>query len=420
MKAVDGVMSGANDARSTDLAAELTGVFRAAIESFSLRQCVAKELPPLPPKQSRVRVVAVGKAAPEMMRGALERWPGRIEKALVVTVDGADTTGFDGSNVDVRFAAHPYPDERSVHSAMEALDLARGLGERDLLLALISGGASALVSLPPEGVHISQKAALLRELLLSGASIRDVNLVRRHFSRIKGGRLMEAAAPARVLTLAVSDVIGGGLHDIGSGPSVADPTTLEQAREVLDRFAPAHRDAELSESVKPNAGVRWRARLVAGPEQFGAHLRDLLMAKGFQCRLLQAEEGDAAATARRRAEQAAALERGEALVIPCEPTLHVAENAGRGGRAGWIALCTLMSLPDDAAVLCGATDGCDGSSGSAGACVGGALKKAVSDTQVSDALAAFNDAEVHEALGTSIAGRSTGLNFADVHIVARR
>lgn len=409
--------------RTTELraqAASIRAAFTSTVAGFSLRTLVHDELPPLPPKRARVRVAAIGKAALPMMSGALDRWPDRIERGLVVTVGSAEARAFQHDRVVVLTAAHPHPDARSEAAASAALELFHGLAEPDLAVVLVSGGASSLVSLPPEGMTIDDKRALVRDLLASGASITDVNLVRRHLSRIKGGRLAAAAAPARVLTLAVSDVIGGALHDIGSGPSVPDPTTLESARAALARHAPHWTDrAPLSESLGLTEAPRWRARLVATPTTFAERLAALLRSQALAATVLPGEEGDAAEVAARRVEQARSLRPGEALVIPCEPTVRLPPDPGRGGRAGWVALRVLLDLPPDVILLCGATDGVDGASASAGALVTALDRDAVSAAEIERALAAFDDASVHERLGTHLPGAPSGINFTDVHVVAR-
>lgn len=403
-----------------DLEAVLRRAFDDAVRGASLRALVFEALPPLPPKRAVVRVIAIGKAAVPMMEGALDRWPDRIDRGLVVTVEPSSPPALP-DRVEVRIASHPIPDARSVAAAERALELVRGLGTADLVVALVSGGASSLVSAPPDGATLEDKRALVRDLLESGATIRDVNLVRRHASRIKGGRLAAAAAPARVLTLAVSDVIDGAAHDIGSGPTVPDPTSLDEARAVLRRHAPAWVDRfPLAESLKPDASPRWRARVIAGPELFADRLCDQLKRAGVAAaRVIAPEEGDAELIAARRVEQARALAPGEAIVIPCEPTLRLPAQHGRGGRAGWIALRVLADLPDGVALLCGATDGTDGSSGSGGAVVSSARRSDGDPAVIAAALAAFDDGPLHAALGTRIEGRATGVNFADVHVLAR-
>jgi glycerate 2-kinase len=408
-------------------AALVRDVFLATVRGFSPRALVAEALPPLPPKRATVRVIAIGKAAVPMLQGAFERWPDRIERGLAVTVAPADersssaALAIAGGRVEAHVAPHPIPDERSAAAAERALVFASGLSKADLVVVLISSGASSLAALPPDGMLLSEKRALVADLLASGATLRDVDLVRRHASRFKGGRLALAAGSARVLTFALGDVSGGDLHDIGSGPSVPDPTTVDDARAVLRRLAPAWEGrAALTESLKSPGAPRWRARILAEPEGFAGRLAEALEAAGVERpRAQPADEGDAGEVAARRVSQARALAKGDALVIPCEPTLRLPAERGRGGRAGWVALRALLDLPDDVVLLCAATDGADGSSGSAGAVVTAAARVGAAAGEIETALACFSDADAHERLGTRIESGLTGVHFADVHVLAR-
>ena len=389
-----------------------------ALATLAPSRLVFEGLPPLPPKRARVIAIAAGKAAASMTEGALARWPGRIERALVVTVAGAPgLASLPPDLADVREASHPVPDARSVGAAEEALRLAASLGPHDLMLALISGGASALLAAPPPGLALAEKQAAVAGLLERGVPIREVNLVRRHLSRVKGGRLARAAGGARVLTLLVSDVIGGAIHDIGSGPTVPDPTTLGQARAVLAQ-AGMEAPAGMSESAKPGE-MRARAHLLAAPEALAREIAGALARRGLRAIIDPPDEGDARAVALARVARARALGPGEAAVIACEPTLALPAVRGRGGRAGWVALAAARGLPDDAVLLCAASDGVDGSSGAAGALVTRADAERAGDAAVDEALAGFDDARLHEALGTRLPGGPTGQNLTDVHVVAR-
>jgi hydroxypyruvate reductase len=380
---------------------------------------VRDALPPLPPRRARVRVIAAGKAAVAMTAGALARWPDRIEGALVVTVpplpDPADL-GHD-PRIEIRAAAHPVPDARSVNAAEEALRRAASLGTPDLLLALISGGASALLCAPPEGMSLAEKQALVAALLDRGVPIREVNLVRRHLSRIKGGRLALSAAPARVLTLMLSDVIGGEPHDVGSGPTVPDPTDVRAAREVLARAGIAEPPG-LSESLGPGL-VRTRARILAEPMTLARAVATELGRRGIAAVVDAPDEGDALAVVERRLARAAALGPGEAVVIACEPTLRLPAARGQGGRAGFVALAAMRRLPPGVVLLCAASDGVDGSSGAAGAIVSRGDGERIDGAAIDRALAGFDDASVHRFLGTHLPGGPSGQNLADVHVVAR-
>jgi hydroxypyruvate reductase len=439
--------------RRRALSAALIAALRAGLAELDPARLVRDALPPLPPKRSRVRIVAAGKAAARMTAGAIDRWGSRIDDALVITVDSSapppSSAGRSSSEqrtdlslvavaqvsrVDVLHAAHPIPDSRSALAAEEALRRAGDLGQDDLLLALISGGASSLLALPPAGVSLADKQTIVARLLESGAPIGDVNLVRRHVSRIKGGRLAAQAAPARVLTLIVSDVIGGAPHDIGSGPTVFDPTTVSDAVAVLRRWAldlasPALLGA-LTESLKPAVThaegaatppvPRLRARILADPDALARAVASSLNQSGpFRARVLPPEQGDALDMVRRRIDLARHLSPGEAVVIPCEPTLALPKPRGRGGRAGFIALASMRDLPDGVLLLCAATDGVDGSSGAAGAVVARSDTSSLEDAAIDAALTAFDDARIHQILGTHIEGGPTGHNLTDLHILAR-
>jgi hydroxypyruvate reductase len=414
-----------------ELRTALASALGEALAALDPARLVQASLPPLPPRRARVLVVAAGKAAPGMAKGAFARWPDRIERALVVTPSppmsverfptrlpnrGSAVIG-PASRVEVLAAAHPVPDARSAAAADRALGLAASLGPQDLLLALISGGASALLSAAPEGAGLPAKRALVAALLDRGVPIRDVNLVRRHFSRVKGGRLGRAAGGARVLTLLIGDVIGGAPHDVGSGPTVADPTTLAEARAVLAR-AGIGEPPGMSESVKPGE-LRARTQTLADPMALARALAEALGRRGLQAVVDEPDEGDASAVARRRVARSQNLATGEAAVIATEPTLRLPPERGRGGRAGWVALAAMGRLPGDTALLCAASDGVDGSSGSAGALVTRADAERAGPGAIEAALAAFDDASLHEALGTHLPGGPTGHNLTDVHVVAK-
>lgn len=419
---------------SAELRARLSLALREALADLDPARLVLEALPKLPPKRARVRVIAAGKAAIPMARGALERWPDRIEDALVVTVDPMPAAPADPRVTQVS-AAHPVPDERSVAAADEALTRAASLGPEDLLVALISGGASALLAAPPRALPLADKRALVAALLERGAPIHEVNLVRRHLSRIKGGRLALAAAPARVLTLILSDVIGGTPCDVGSGPTVADPTTVDEAAAIVRKFVPAFTALSLlEESVKPETEItllgaltkvpiatRLRARILADPGALAQAVGAKLERAGLRVSIEGPEDGDVSDVVERRIARAATLGPGEAVVIACEPVVRLPKERGRGGRAGWVALAALRRLPAGVALLCGASDGVDGNSGAGGAVVeGGSLPHAgIDDAAIDAALRGFDDARIHAALGSHIEGGASGHNLTDVHVLAR-
>ncbi|WP_437491327.1 DUF4147 domain-containing protein [Sorangium sp. So ce1014] len=424
-------MSGALDG----LRAALVSAFRAGLVELDPAGLVERALDAeAGARRGRVLAIAAGKAALGMTRGALRSWGDRITGGLAVTVADAATSARDRQKTPadpeeaalrplrVMRAAHPIPDARSVEAAEAALAAVAALGPDDLLLALISGGASALLAAPPAGVSLADKQAIVAALLEGGAPIQEVNLVRRHLSRIKGGRLAATAAPARVLTLIMSDVVGGLPHDISSGPTVPDPTHVDDARAALHRRAPqlARLAPALSESLKPADARRLEARLLADPDKLAERVAAALADRaGLRAVAAPAEDGDARAIVARRLALARTLAPGDAVVIPCEPTLALPAQRGAGGRAGWIALAAMRDLPPDVALLCAASDGVDGSSGAAGAVVARAAAAAMADRGIEAALAGFDDAAAHRALGTRVETGPTGHNLTDLHIVAR-
>ncbi|MBV9539564.1 MAG: DUF4147 domain-containing protein, partial [Acidisphaera sp.] len=245
----------------------LRSIFDAAVAAADPRLVLARHLPPKP--AGRCVVVGGGKAA-ALMAAALEAaWPDVALSGVVVTrYEHAVPT----RRIRVIEAAHPVPDANSERGAAEVMAAVRGLGPEDLVIALMSGGASALLALPAPGLTLADKQAVNRALLASGAHIGDMNCVRKHLSAIKGGRLAAAAAPARVVTLAISDVPGDDPAVIGSGPTVPDPTTFAQARSLLALHrvdAPAAVATRLAcdrdETPKPGSLPHASFRLITTP-----------------------------------------------------------------------------------------------------------------------------------------------------------
>jgi glycerate 2-kinase len=394
--------------------------FVRATKAFDLEECVARALPPRPPTRARVRVVAVGKAAPAMARGVLRVWGARVERALVVVPDGTPAGDAD-PRVEVARAGHPLPDARSVHAADRTLEMARGEA-KDLLVVLVSGGASALVSAPSEGVTLEETMSLTRVLLASGASIQEMNVVRRHLSRIKGGGLARAAFPARVLTLIASDVIEGAAYDVGSGPTIPDPTTARDAEAELSRWAPDFaKRVRFVETMKADdpAAKRQRDRVVASPAEFADAVAGALEEEGFACEKLDPATADVETMAREYVRSAAGIAKGAAWVRAAEPRLAVTtDSPGHGGRSTHLAALVGRDLPEGVVFLAGASDGVDGSSGLGGAVVDGAFSR-LGRARIDEALRAFDTASLHVEAGTGIVLHPTGKNFADVHALAR-
>jgi len=255
-----------------DPRALLRRMFEAAVASAQPALCIAPQLPsPESLGAGRLVVIGAGKASAAMARAVEDAWRGPLG-GLVVTRYGY---AVPCQRIEIVEAAHPVPDDAGVAAAERILETVRGLAADDLVLCLISGGGSSLLTLPPPGATLADKQALNRALLASGASIGEMNCVRRHVSAIKGGRLAAACHPARVLTLLISDVPGDRPGDIASGPTVADPTTCADALDIVRRYGiaipqPLRRLLESGEgeSVKPGDPrlARAETRIVAAPQ----------------------------------------------------------------------------------------------------------------------------------------------------------
>src|SRR5271168_3866688 len=275
----------------------LLDMFMAAVDAASPRRCLPAHLPPPPP--GRTIVVGAGKAAGAMAKAVEDHWAGPLE-GLVVTRYGH---GAPCQRIEVVEASHPVPDAAGQEAARRILAMVKGLTPEDLVLCLISGGGSALLALPADGVTLSDKQAINRALLKSGAHIGEMNVVRKHLSAIKGGQLAVAAAPAHVVSLIISDVPRDDLSIIASGPTVADPSTNAQALAILRKYG-----IELSEGVlkrlndptleTPKPGdirlARIDNRLIATPQMSLEAAAQVARAEGFAPLILgNAIEGEA-------------------------------------------------------------------------------------------------------------------------------
>ena len=281
--------------------------------------------------------------------------------------------------IEIVEAGHPVPDAASLAAAARALDLADRASADDVVLVLLSGGASANWIAPAPGLAFADKQAVTRALLRSGANIGEINTVRKHLSRIKGGRLAQRAMPARVVTLAISDVPGDDPAVIGSGPTVPDPTTLADARTVVAQYRlqlpPAVHlalDDHDNETPKPGdaAFAHSEYRLIARPADAFAAVEPVVRAAGYECILLGDHiEGEARTVAAEHARQALALQQqGRRVVLASGGELTVTlRGQGRGGPNQEYALALAIALggATGIAALAGDTDGTDGGSGSA-------------------------------------------------------
>lgn len=391
-------------------------------------------------RSSRVAVVGAGKASGPMAQAVEDSLRERISAGLVTC-----HTKYTGhlQRIEVREAGHPLPDARGEAAAEEMLALVSGLGPQDLVLCLISGGGSALLPLPREGLTLGDKIRTTDLLLRSGADIVEINTVRKHLSRVKGGHLARAAWPARLATIVVSDIVGSPLDAIASGPTVPDPTTFADALAVLagrrltERVPPAvlatlRRGAagELPETPKPGDPAFAAAQTTVIADNAVAARAAVAEAEaaGFQARLLSTYvEGEArevgrvlAAIAREIAATGNPLTPPACVVCGGETTVTV-EGAGRGGRNQEVALSAGHALAGlaDVLVVSFATDGIDGPTDAAGAVADGtAWARARSKGFEPARHLSDNDAyPVLDAIGDMIRTGPTNTNVNDLMLV---
>jgi glycerate 2-kinase len=360
----------------------LKSLFDAAISVADPALCVAPYLPP--DDGRRLIVIGAGKASAAMARAVEVHWSGPLD-GLVVTRYGH---GVPCQRIEIVEAAHPVPDAAGVLAAQRVLEKLRGLQPNDRVLALISGGGSALLAAPATGVTLVEKRAITSALLKSGAAIGEINCVRKHLSAIKGGRLAVTASPAAVLTLAISDVPGDDPAVIASGPTVADPTTVHDALRVLDLYgitlADSLRARLLSgelETPKPGDPrlVKSEFRLIASPRQMLEAAAKAARQLGITPLILgDAIEGEAREVGKVLAGMAISCGRhGFPAEKPCvllsggETTVTL-KGAGRGGRNSEFLLGLALALDGAPGIhaLAADTDGIDGSENNAGALIG--------------------------------------------------
>ena len=360
----------------------LERMFRAAIAAADPAICVPAHLPD-PPK-GRTIVVGAGKAAASMARAVERNWPGKLE-GLVVTRYGHAVVC---DRIEVVEAAHPTPDAAGLAAAQRILRMVQGLSEDDLVLCLISGGGSALLSLPAAGLTLADKQAINAALLKSGATITEMNCVRKHLSAIKGGRLAVACASARVVTLVISDVPGDDPSVIASGPTVADATTFADAREILHRYGidqphavMDHLTRAADETPKPGDArlARCETKMIATALASLDSAAAVARFAGYAPLILgDSIEGEACDVALVHAAIArhAAL-RGEPVGRPCAiisggETSVTVRHKGRGGRNAEFLLALANALGGHAGIhaFAGDTDGIDGTEDNAGAFIG--------------------------------------------------
>jgi hydroxypyruvate reductase len=409
----------------------LRQVFASAVETAQPGRCVPPALPARP--AGRTVVIGAGKAAAAMARAVESHWDGDLSGTVVTAPGHAVPCG----RIEVLESSHPVPSEAGLRASLRLFERVRGLGPDDLVLCLLSGGGSALLPLPADDLALEDKQAITRALLGSGATIGEINTVRRHLSRIKGGRLGVACHPARLVTLAISDVPGDDPVDIASGPTVADPTTCADALAVLVRYGiamPAAVRLALQrgawESVKPGDPRLARAeyRIVARPQASLEAAAHIAAEQGLQPIILSDRlEGEARIVG---SEMAALTRRILVGDGPCQPpclllsggeTTVTVQGNGRGGRNVEFLLAFGVALGECARVhaLAGDTDGVDGLEPVAGALWRpDTLARAAALGLVPQRHLAENDAHTFfAALGDSVVTGPTRTNVNDFRAV---
>ena len=409
----------------------LRRMFDAAVNAAQPAQCIPPHLPRMP--RGRLLVIGAGKASAAMARAVEEHWPGELS-GLVVTRYGY---GVPCDHIEIVEAAHPVPDAAGLAAARRVLGMVKGLGADDLVLCLISGGGSSLLALPIEGLTLEDKQAVNRALLKSGASISEMNCVRRHLSAIKGGRLAAACHPAKVVTLLISDVPGDNPMDVASGPTVSDPTTCADALAIIRRYGievPPKvleiLDSGRGETVKPGdprlAGIE--TRMIATPQMALEAAAKVAREAGIPAAILgDSIEGEAREVGKVMAGIALQVaRRGQPFQAACvllsggETTVTVRGN-GRGGRNVEFLLSLGVALDGHPGIhaIAGDTDGVDGMEDIAGAylapdSLARAWTKGIKPKESLDA----NDGHgFFEALGDSVVTGPTLTNVNDFRAI---
>lgn len=371
-------MHGMNDQEARHI---LRSIFDAAVASAAPAPAVLRNLPDKP--HGRCIVIGAGKASAVMAAALEATWQDVDLTGIVVTRHGH---AVPAGRVEILEAGHPVPDSMSEVAARRILAAVEGLRAEDLVIALISGGGSSLLALPAGDMTLADKQVVNRALLASGATITEMNAVRKHLSKIKGGRLAQAAAPARVVTLVISDVPGDDPAAIASGPTVPDPSTLEDVREIVGRYRLALPPAAIQtlsmglETPKPGS-LQTDVRIIAAPSLALAAAADAVRAAGLTPLILgDALEGESRELGTIMAGIARSVRLSGHPVAPPAVLLSGGETtvtigpggAGRGGRNTEFLLSFAIAMAGEASIwaIAGDSDGIDGTEDAAGAVVG--------------------------------------------------
>lgn len=410
----------------------LRSLFDAAASAALPGACVPPHLPPKP--KGRTVVIGAGKAAAAMARAVEEHWDGDLEGVVVTRYGHSVPT----RKIEVLEANHPVPDQVGVDASRRILETVQGLSEDDLVLCLISGGGSALLTLPADGISLEDKATFTNQLLRSGATITEMNCVRKHLSAIKGGRLAMACHPAKVVSLIISDVPGDDLSSIASGATVPDPTTYADALAVIEKYGIDAPQAIMNvlkaePDETPKTGDPRFANveniLIATPQMSLEAAAEAAEAAGYTPMILsdriEGESRDVAQVHAAIARQVAAY--GQPLKAPAvllsggETTVTIRGKGGRGGRNSEFLLALAVALDGHArihAIACD-TDGIDGSEDNAGAVIGPeTLARGLTKGVEAKAYLANNDAYTYfQEIGDLVVSGPTLTNVNDFRAI---
>jgi|ERR1700733_5105284 len=414
-------------------------IFQAGLKAADPYQAVLRHLRIDPEPYRNIFVIGAGKASAQMARA--------VERLIGTRISGGEINTKDGHaaalrRIQINECGHPVPDQRGVAGTRRIARIASEAGPDDLIICLISGGASALLPLPAPPVTLAEKQKTTRLLLHCGASIHEINCVRKHISQIKGGQLARLAYPATLLTLVLSDVIGDDLDVIGSGPTVPDRSTFADARAIFEKYriwnklpaAVRHRfDSSASETPKPGDKIFENTRhVIVGSNALAVDAAALEARRlGFHTLVLSTFlEGEAREAARVHAAIAKEIQatgrpvKVPACVISGGETTVTVHGKGLGGRNQEFALAAAIDIAGlrDVVILSGGTDGTDGPTDAAGAIADGTtLARAKALGLDGPAFLRNNDSyHFFEAIGDLIKTGPTGTNVADVQVILVR
>jgi glycerate 2-kinase len=404
-------------------------IFRAALQAADPYQAVLRHLRLRPKAYQNIFVIGAGKASAQMARTVERMLGARITAGEINVKDGH---GAKLRRIKINECGHPIPDQRGVAGARRIAQIASQAGPDDLVICLISGGASALLPLPAPSITLAQKQKITRSLLACGASIHEINCVRKHISAIKGGQLARLAYPSTLLTLILSDVVGDDLDVIGSGPTVPDSSTIADARAILSKYGIPN-TLHLEETPKPDDKVFQKtSNVIVGSNALAVDAAAIEADRlGFNTLVLSTTVvGEAREVAHVHAAIARELQvagrpvKVPACVISGGETTVTIRGKGLGGRNQELALAAAIDIAGlgDIVILSAGTDGTDGPTDAAGAIADGAtLARAQALGLDASAYLTNNDSyHFFQATGDLIKTGPTGTNVADIQLILVR